>query len=98
MMAHEPMIFRHMPKRVALTLSGHTHGGQVNLPLLGPIVGTLRFGSDLVYGHVVRDERHLIISGGLGESVAPVRFMRPPEIVQVELGAPDGADWKLSAV
>lgn len=86
LMAHEPMIFRTAPKRVAVTLSGHTHGGQINLPLLGPTVGALRFG-DLVYGHIERDRRHLIISGGLGESVAPVRFMRPPEIAEVVLGA-----------
>jgi predicted MPP superfamily phosphohydrolase len=80
------MIFRSVPERVALTLCGHTHGGQINLPLFGPVIGELRFGAD-VYGHVVRDNRHLIISGGLGESVAPIRFMRPPEIVEVTLGA-----------
>jgi uncharacterized protein len=86
LLAHEPMIFRQTPKRVALTLCGHTHGGQVNLPFVGPVVGNLRFGFDFVYGHVQRDERHLIISGGLGESVAPVRMLRPPEIVEVTLG------------
>ena len=70
MMAHEPMIFHPCRNASPLTLCGHTHGGQINLPLLGPIVGDLRFGVDFVYGHVVRDDRHLIISGGLGESVA----------------------------
>lgn len=95
LMAHEPMIFSSVPKRVALTLCGHTHGGQINLPLLGPIVGDLRFGPDLVYGHFESDERHLIISGGLGESVAPVRLLRPPEIVEIVLGATDAsrAEW-----
>ncbi len=87
LMAHEPMIFHSVPKRVAVTLCGHTHGGQVNLPLLGPLVGDIRFGVDFVYGHTVRDDRHLIISGGLGESVMPLRFLRPPEIVEVVLGA-----------
>lgn len=48
----------------------------------------MRFGVDFVYGHTVRDDRHLIISGGLGESVLPLRFLRPPEIVEVVLGAP----------
>ena len=97
MMAHEPMAFHRMPKRVALTLSGHTHGGQINLPLLGPVVGELRFGYDFVYGHITRDDRHLVISGGLGESVLPVRFLRPPEIVEIELGSAEATDWKLSA-
>jgi predicted MPP superfamily phosphohydrolase len=86
LMAHEPMIFHSVPQRVAVTLCGHTHGGQINLPLLGPVVGDLRFGVDFVYGHTIRDDRHLIISGGLGESVLPLRFMRPPEIVEVVLG------------
>jgi uncharacterized protein len=88
LMAHEPMIFRSVPDRVALTLCGHTHGGQVNLPLLGPVLGELRFGPDITYGHVQRGPRHLIVSAGLGESVLPVRFMRPPEIVEIVLGAP----------
>jgi predicted MPP superfamily phosphohydrolase len=91
LMAHEPMIFPAVPKRVALTLSGHTHGGQVNLPLLGPTVGRRRFGADMVYGHVQSGGRHLIVSGGLGESLLPVRFMQPPEIVEVLLGAPESA-------
>ncbi|HUO55642.1 MAG TPA: metallophosphoesterase [Rhodoblastus sp.] len=87
LLVHEPMIFPLVPRRVALTLCGHTHGGQVNLPLLGPVVGDLRFGSDFVYGHLARDDRHLIVSGGLGESVAPVRLFRPPEIVEIILGS-----------
>ncbi len=90
LMAHEPLIFPSVPRRVALTLCGHTHGGQVNLPLLGPVVGDLRFGRNLVYGHVERGRRHLIVSGGLGESIIPARFMRPPELVEVVLGAPQG--------
>lgn len=88
LLAHEPFVFSTVPDRVALTLCGHTHGGQVNLPLLGPVVGDLRFGPKHVYGHVAQDGRHMIISGGLGESVAPVRLLRPPEIVEIELGAP----------
>jgi hypothetical protein len=94
LLAHEPMIFQSVPGRVSLTLCGHTHGGQINLPLLGPVIGEMRFGAD-VYGHVMRDARHLIISGGLGESVAPVRFMRPPEIVEITLGAPESVDSEI---
>jgi predicted MPP superfamily phosphohydrolase len=88
LLAHEPMIFKRTPKRVSLTLCGHTHGGQVNLPLIGPVASEVRFGSDLVYGHIIRDERHLIVSAGLGESRLPIRFRRPPELVEVTLGTP----------
>jgi uncharacterized protein len=96
LLAHEPFIYPAVPERVALTLCGHTHGGQVNLPLLGPVVGDLRFGPEYVYGHVVQGGRHMIISGGLGESIVPVRLLRPPEIVEVELGAPADETTRLS--
>jgi len=86
LMAHEPDIFPKVPSRVSLTLSGHTHGGQVQFFGYAPVVPS-RYGSRFVYGHVVEDDRHLIISGGLGCSGLPVRFGRPPEIVVVELGA-----------
>lgn len=86
LMAHEPDIFPEVPSRVALTLSGHTHGGQVNLLGYRPIVPS-RYGRRYVYGHIVEDARHLIVSGGLGCSGIPVRFGSPPEVVVVDLGA-----------
>ncbi|MFY9626798.1 MAG: metallophosphoesterase [Methylocystis sp.] len=88
LLAHEPFVFSHVPKRIALTLSGHTHGGQINLPFAGPIFAELRFKSKHIYGHIEEDDRHLIISGGLGESIIPARFMRPPEIVLATVEAP----------
>jgi hypothetical protein len=94
LLAHEPYIFRRVPDRVSLTLSGHTHGGQVNLPVFGPPLSHRFFGStftDLVYGHIIEEGRHLIISGGLGTSHIPVRFMRPPEVVEITLGAKPAA-------
>jgi predicted MPP superfamily phosphohydrolase len=86
LLAHEPDIFPKVPARVALTLCGHTHGGQVRLLGYSPVVPS-RYGNRYAYGHVVEEERHLIISGGLGTSILPVRFGVPPEIVLVELGA-----------
>lgn len=93
LMAHEPEIFPAVPSRVALTVSGHTHGGQVRLFGYSPIVPS-RFGQRFAYGHVVETDRtgpapqskNLIVSGGLGVSAIPVRFGVPPEIVVVELG------------
>ncbi|MEO0763418.1 MAG: metallophosphoesterase [Pseudomonadota bacterium] len=86
LMAHEPDIFPRVPDRVALTLSGHTHGGQVRLFGWSPVVPS-RFGNRYAWGHVVEDDRHLVVSGGLGCSIVPVRFGVPPEITVVELGA-----------
>jgi len=86
LLAHEPEIFQHVSDRVSLTLCGHTHGGQVNVPVFTTHYMHRYFGSDLIYGHYVERGRHLIISAGLGTSNAPVRFMRPPEIVHLTLG------------
>lgn len=98
LMAHEPDIFPKVPGRVVLTLSGHTHGGQVRLLGYSPIVPS-RFGNRYAYGHVVEDGRNLIVSGGLGCSILPVRFGVPPEIVLVELGqVADTARPRLSRV
>ncbi len=89
LMAHEPDIFIEVPERVSLTLSGHTHGGQVRLFGHSPAIRRVG-GHDYSYGHVIQDGRHLIVSGGFGVSRIPVRLGVPPEIVLLDLGAADG--------
>lgn len=86
LMAHEPDIFHKVPDRVALTVAGHTHGGQVRIFGYAPVVPS-KFGARYVYGHIVEEGRNLIVSGGLGCSGLPVRFGSPPEIVMIELSA-----------
>lgn len=85
LLAHEPDIFPQVPDRVTLTLSGHTHGGQVRILGYSPVVPS-RYRNRFAYGHVIEDGRNMIISGGLGCSIMPVRFGVPPELVLVELG------------
>nr|WP_153365864.1 metallophosphoesterase [Rhizobium sp. ICMP 5592] len=85
LLAHEPDIFPTVPSRVSVTLSGHTHGGQVRILGWSPYLPS-RYGDRYVYGHIIEERRHLVVSGGLGCSVAPVRFGVPPEIVVVDLG------------
>ena len=84
-LAHEPDLFADMPQRVSLTLSGHTHGGQLRLAGYSPIVPSA-FGNRYAYGHVIEDGKHLFVSGGLGVSTIPFRFGVPPEINLLELG------------
>lgn len=86
LLAHEPDIFTQVPPRVALTLAGHTHGGQVRLPLVPPVWTPSAYGARFAYGHVVEQGRHMIVSGGLGCSNVPVRLGVPPEILRVTLG------------
>ncbi len=78
---HNPDLFPAIPARVTLTLAGHTHGGQVAIPLLGRPVVPSKFGERFAYGHIVEDNRHLYVTGGLGTSILPVRFRVPPEVV-----------------
>ncbi len=85
LLAHEPFIFDRVSDRIALTLCGHTHGGQLNIPFL-PSPATRRVRPEWIYGHVVEGNRHMIVSAGLGTSIFPIRFLRPPEIVDVQLG------------
>jgi predicted MPP superfamily phosphohydrolase len=82
---HNPDIFPNVPARVSLTVAGHTHGGQVNLPLLGRPVVPSDFGQRYAYGHVVEGGRHLFVGGGVGTSIIPARFRVPPEIVILTL-------------
>ena len=94
LLAHEPDIFPQVPDRVCLTLSGHTHGGQVRLLGYSPVVPS-RYGNRYAYGHVVETQRsagakprNLVVSGGLGNSILPVRFGVPPEITLIDVVGP----------
>lgn len=84
LLAHEPDIFVQVPGRVALTLSGHTHGGQVRFGPWAPVVPS-QFGDRFAYGWIREEGRDLVVSGGLGCSGLPVRFGVPPEITVVDL-------------
>ena len=87
LLCHEPDIFPRVPAgRVSLTLSGHTHGGQVRILGHSPVVPS-RYGNRYAYGHVVEEGKHLVVSGGIGTSILPVRFGVPPEITLIRIGA-----------
>jgi hypothetical protein len=87
LLVHEPDIFTQVPPRVALTLAGHTHGGQIKFPFMPPLWTPSQYGARFAYGHIVERDRHMIVSGGLGCSKVPLRLGVPPEIVRVTLGA-----------
>jgi predicted MPP superfamily phosphohydrolase len=84
-LCHEPDVFPDVPARAALTLAGHTHGGQVRLPLLGSLVVPSQYGQRYARGHVEEDGRHLFVTSGVGTSIFPVRFGVPPEIALLTL-------------
>lgn len=74
---HNPDLFPTIPARIALTIAGHTHGGQIWLPLIGrPVIPDQPY----AIGHIVEGGRHLFVTPGIGTSILPVRFGVPPEI------------------
>ena len=87
LLSHDPDVFPLVPARVALTLSGHTHGGQVGIPYLRRPFVPSHYGERYVQGHVVEGGRHLYVTSGLGTSGIPVRLLRPPEVVILTLRA-----------
>jgi predicted MPP superfamily phosphohydrolase len=69
-----------MPALVYLAIVGHTHGGQVVLPLLERPIVPLNFGRRYAIGHIIEGGRHLSVTSGIGTCVVPVRLGVPLEI------------------
>ena len=80
-LTHNPDVFQQLPITVPLLLAAHTHGGQVNFPLIGTPIVPSRFGQEYSAGHVFENDHHLFVTTGIGTSILPVRFRVPPEIV-----------------
>ena len=80
-LTHNPDIFPRLPQSVPLLLAAHTHGGQVNLPLIGTPIVPSRFGPKYTAGHVFENGQHMYVTSGIGTSIMPIRFRVTPEIV-----------------
>ncbi len=90
-LTHNPDIFPRVPQRVQLLLAGHTHGGQVRFPIIGPVIESSEYGDRWVSGHVFEENHHLFVTTGIGTSIIPVRFGLPPEIVLLTLKSGSGS-------
>ena len=80
-LSHDPDVFPHVPENAALTLAGHSHGGQVNVPVLREAIVPAKYRG----GAYEEDGRRMFVSRGVGESRLPVRFAAPPEIAVLKL-------------
>ena len=72
-------------RRVRLILSGHTHGGQVNIPFVGAPIVPSKYGEKYAQGLVKTAYTQVYVSRGLGTIAPPVRFNCRPEIVLIQL-------------
>jgi predicted MPP superfamily phosphohydrolase len=84
-LSHDPDMFPEVPERVSLTLAGHTHGGQVAIPVLRRPMMPSYYGERYARGLIVEHGRHLFVSSGLGTSGLPIRFLAPPEVLILTL-------------
>ena len=84
---HTPDVFLKLSPQFILTLAGHTHGGQVNLPLLGRAVVPSDYGQKYAIGDIREGPRRLFVTSGIGTSILGVRFRVPPEISVLTLNA-----------
>jgi predicted MPP superfamily phosphohydrolase len=84
LLAHRPGAFDSAaPRGIPLTLSGHIHGGQFALPLLGISAGSLI--TKYVMGRFEKQGCQLYVSRGIGVVGVPIRVFVPPEIALLEL-------------
>lgn len=72
-------------RRVKLMLAGHTHGGQVRLPLFGPPLLPSKFGQKYAAGLVADGWKRVYVSRGVGTVTPPVRFSCRPEVTLLTL-------------
>ncbi len=83
-LTHEPDLFPSIPAGTALTIAGHTHGGQI-YPFPHRQPGAFVPHSHTLNGWIEEDGRHLFVSPGIGTSIFPMRLGVPPEISRLSL-------------
>jgi len=82
LLSHNPVFFPRSRRHADLTLSGHTHGGQITL-FVNPAKLVLRHG--LVRGHYAVGDSQLYVNRGFGTAGPPARIGSPPEITKLVL-------------
>jgi predicted MPP superfamily phosphohydrolase len=82
-LTHNPDVFPQLPERPLLAVAGHTHGAQVNVPIVREKVTPSRYGDRYAGGLATSGQRVMYVSRGIGTSGHPVRFRATPEVVML---------------
>ena len=87
LLSHNPDVAENIAERyrVDVMLSGHTHGGQVRLPVIGAPWRPSAFGNKYLGGRCSGPRCPVIVSRGVGMAGVPMRFRVPPELCVIEL-------------
>lgn len=81
LLMHSPDLYPNVVENVNLVLAGHNHGGQVNIPFIGPLFVPSKSGKKYLYGYFNDGFKKMFVTKGLGTSILPIRFNCIPEIV-----------------
>jgi predicted MPP superfamily phosphohydrolase len=90
-LTHSPDIIPAIDKPAAAIFAGHTHCGQIALPLIGAPVTMSAFGQRFVCGEIHESGKTIFVSAGLGTSLLPLRLGAPPDVWLVRFGPAAGA-------
>ena len=82
--AHQPTFFTWLQARPVVMFTGHTHGGQIKLPIIGAFAINAYYAAHQ-RGVFRRGVHRMVVSSGLGTTGLPIRICVPPEIVEVTL-------------
>jgi predicted MPP superfamily phosphohydrolase len=85
-LSHSPDIAPLLPAALPVLLAGHTHCGQVVLPLIGPVSDVTKYGARYRCGLKREGRRTTIVTGGLGTSGGPFRLGAPPDMWLISFG------------
>jgi len=91
LLTHSPDVFPFVTRSdnarltgvIDLTLAGHTHGGQVDIPFVGPLIVPSDYGKKYAKGLIKENGKTMFVTNGIGTSILPVRFNCAPEIVVI---------------
>lgn len=88
LLSHSPDPFPDVPSDVGLMVAGHTHCGQIRLPLIGAISTMSEYGERYACGVIRESGKVLVVGAGLGTSILPLRIGAPPDMWLIEIGGP----------
>lgn len=80
LLSHSPDPFPDVPGQVRLVLAGHTHCGQISLPLIGPLSTMSRYGDRYACGLMIENGKTLVVGAGVGTSILPLRLGTRPDM------------------
>lgn len=91
---HNPDIVPRLNGPTTAVLAGHTHCGQIVLPLIGPIATMSRYGRRFACGAIEDKGRRLFVTAGLGTSILPLRLGAPPDAWLIRFGPDAGSSGR----